>query len=192
VAGFCVGAKQKATELPSGIVAMGARVYNPYTGTFLQPDPVFHGGATAYGYTNGDPVNATDLSGDITMSAETALTIAKLLGKLDETSDLIEGALKTAVGVKSAVYQAWASFNASGGFKYLGLTGNQLEGIANASKALYGDAGEVSVTLSHGVTAVGVESAESTLDELGLALKESYEDFKTVETDCANETGEPC
>jgi RHS repeat-associated protein len=63
VAGFCVGAKERATELPSGIVAMGARVYDPYTGTFTQPDPILGGGANAYGYANGDPVNHTDLSG---------------------------------------------------------------------------------------------------------------------------------
>jgi RHS repeat-associated protein len=63
-AGFCVGAKQKETELPSGIVAMGARVYDPYTGTFAQPDPIQGGGANAYGYTDGDPVNETDLTGD--------------------------------------------------------------------------------------------------------------------------------
>ena len=63
VAGFCVGAKEKATELSSGIVDMGARVYNPYTGTFAEPDPIEHGGASAYGYANGDPVNNTDLTG---------------------------------------------------------------------------------------------------------------------------------
>jgi hypothetical protein len=43
---------------------MGARVYDPDTGTFMQPDPVQGGGANAYGYTDGDPVNETDLSGD--------------------------------------------------------------------------------------------------------------------------------
>jgi hypothetical protein len=43
---------------------MGARVYDPYTGTFTQPDPIQGGGANAYGYTDGDPVNGTDLSGD--------------------------------------------------------------------------------------------------------------------------------
>jgi uncharacterized protein RhaS with RHS repeats len=42
---------------------MGARVYDPYTGTFTQPDPIPGGGANAYGYTDGDPVNETDLSG---------------------------------------------------------------------------------------------------------------------------------
>jgi len=43
---------------------MGARVYDPYTGTFTQPDPIQGGGATPYGYTDGDPVNETDLGGE--------------------------------------------------------------------------------------------------------------------------------
>jgi uncharacterized protein RhaS with RHS repeats len=43
---------------------MGARVYDPYTGTFLQADPIQGGGATPYGYTDGDPVNETDISGN--------------------------------------------------------------------------------------------------------------------------------
>ncbi len=60
-----LGAKQKATELPSGIINMGARVYNPDTGTFLQTDPIPGADANAYGYTDGDPVNETDLSGDV-------------------------------------------------------------------------------------------------------------------------------
>jgi hypothetical protein len=42
---------------------MGARVYDPYTGTFTQPDPIPGAGANAYGYTDGDPVNETDLNG---------------------------------------------------------------------------------------------------------------------------------
>ena len=42
---------------------MGARVYDPYTGTFTQPDPIFHGSANAYGYTDGDPVSEVDLAG---------------------------------------------------------------------------------------------------------------------------------
>jgi uncharacterized protein RhaS with RHS repeats len=42
---------------------MGARVYDPYTGTFTQPDPIQGGGANAYGYTDGDPVNEEDLAG---------------------------------------------------------------------------------------------------------------------------------
>ncbi len=44
---------------------MGARVYDPYTGTFTQPDPIQGGGANAYGYTDGDPVNQFDLTGEL-------------------------------------------------------------------------------------------------------------------------------
>jgi RHS repeat-associated protein len=47
---------------------MGARVYDPYTGTFTQPDPLPGADANAYGYTPGDPVNLTDLSGEIFLS----------------------------------------------------------------------------------------------------------------------------
>jgi RHS repeat-associated protein len=36
---------------------MGARVYDPYTGTFTQPDPIQGGGANAYGYTDGERVS---------------------------------------------------------------------------------------------------------------------------------------
>jgi uncharacterized protein RhaS with RHS repeats len=50
---------------------MGARVYDPYTGTFTQPDPIQGSGANAYGYTDGDPVNETDLSGDCTFCLST-------------------------------------------------------------------------------------------------------------------------
>jgi hypothetical protein len=35
----------------------------PYTGTFVQTDPIPGADANAYGYTAGDPVNETDLSG---------------------------------------------------------------------------------------------------------------------------------
>jgi hypothetical protein len=43
---------------------MGARVYDPYTGTFTQPDPIPGADASHYGYANGDPVNEIDLTGE--------------------------------------------------------------------------------------------------------------------------------
>jgi hypothetical protein len=46
---------------------MGARVYDPDTGTFLQTDPDPGADPNAYGYTAGDPVNETDLSGDVSI-----------------------------------------------------------------------------------------------------------------------------
>ena len=51
------------TELPSGVVAMGARSYVPKLGRFLQPDPVPGGTDNPYAYTDGNPVNETDLTG---------------------------------------------------------------------------------------------------------------------------------
>ena len=59
-----LGADQSPTELSSGVIAMGARSYIPQLGRFLQTDPVAGGSANAYAYTNGNPVNETDLTGE--------------------------------------------------------------------------------------------------------------------------------
>jgi RHS repeat-associated protein len=61
-----LGADEIPTELPSGILDMGARSYEPQLGRFMQPDPVPGGSANAYTYTFGDPVNTTDPSGALT------------------------------------------------------------------------------------------------------------------------------
>jgi RHS repeat-associated protein len=58
-----LGAKERATELPSGAIEMGVRVYVPQLGRFLQTDPVSGGSANAYDYANADPVNNFDLDG---------------------------------------------------------------------------------------------------------------------------------
>lgn len=42
---------------------MGARVYAPTVGRFLEVDPVSGGSATAYDYASADPINMTDLFG---------------------------------------------------------------------------------------------------------------------------------
>jgi RHS repeat-associated protein len=65
-----LGAEQLTTELPSGIIGMGARSYIPQLGRFLQTDPVPGGSANAYSYTFGDPVNASDPSGAYTASVQ--------------------------------------------------------------------------------------------------------------------------
>jgi RHS repeat-associated protein len=61
-----LGAEQQPNELPSGVIAMGARSYVPQLGRFLQTDPVPGGSADAYAYTFGDPVNTSDPSGELT------------------------------------------------------------------------------------------------------------------------------
>jgi RHS repeat-associated protein len=58
-----LGGKQRSTELPSGVILMGARSYVPALGRFLQVDPVDGGSANPYDYANQDPLNQFDLDG---------------------------------------------------------------------------------------------------------------------------------
>ncbi|MGA9876489.1 MAG: RHS repeat-associated core domain-containing protein, partial [Solirubrobacteraceae bacterium] len=58
-----LGAYEEPTTLPSGTIAMGARSYIPQLGRFLQADPIPGGSSNPYAYTDGDPVNQTDLTG---------------------------------------------------------------------------------------------------------------------------------
>ncbi|MFG1876488.1 RHS repeat-associated core domain-containing protein [Sphaerisporangium sp. NPDC049003] len=47
----------------AGLVLMGARLYNPATGRFLQTDPVAGGSSNAYDYCNAEPINSYDTTG---------------------------------------------------------------------------------------------------------------------------------
>jgi RHS repeat-associated protein len=59
-----LGAKSRRTELPSGVIQMGARSYVPALGRFLSVDPIPGGSANPYEYAAGDPVNNFDLTGE--------------------------------------------------------------------------------------------------------------------------------
>ena len=58
-----LGGKGRRTELPSGVVQMGARAYVPGMGRFLSRDPVLTGSANAYDYAMQSPLNLFDLDG---------------------------------------------------------------------------------------------------------------------------------
>ncbi|MFI0796090.1 RHS repeat-associated core domain-containing protein [Micromonospora rubida] len=58
-----LGSERRASDTPNGATLMGARVYNPTTGRFLQVDPIYGGNANSYEYCSGDAVNCTDVSG---------------------------------------------------------------------------------------------------------------------------------
>ena len=59
-------AAQETLPGTSSITLMGARPYHPALGAFLAPDPVLESGYNLYGYTNGDPINSSDSSGNLT------------------------------------------------------------------------------------------------------------------------------
>jgi RHS repeat-associated protein len=58
-----LGARQRRTELATGVIQMGARIYVPAIGRFTAPDPVEGGSANDYDYADQDPVNNFDLAG---------------------------------------------------------------------------------------------------------------------------------
>jgi RHS repeat-associated protein len=60
-----VGSAERKRDTNSSLILMGARVYNSYSGRFLQTDPVLGGSANSYDYAGADPVNKQDLSGSI-------------------------------------------------------------------------------------------------------------------------------
>lgn len=77
-----LGALHRTTEFghatgSAGAMEMGARVYLPAAGRFLQVDPVSGGSANAYDYANQDSVNNVDLDG---LSARRAAVMAQKAG----------------------------------------------------------------------------------------------------------------
>lgn len=71
------GAHQETLPGESSVTLMGARPYHPWLGIFLAPDPVVDAGNNMYGYTDGDPINQRDSTGN---DSETLDWIARGLG----------------------------------------------------------------------------------------------------------------
>jgi RHS repeat-associated protein len=86
-----VGAKQRAAQA-SGLVLMGARLYNPSTGTFTSMDPVYGGNTTTYAYPQ-DSVNGYDLEGRCWSWCNRAVNYAK-----KKTVDYVAKSITASVG----------------------------------------------------------------------------------------------
>ena len=69
------GAAQRALD-NSGLILMGARLYNSVTGLFTSRDPVTGGNTNAYTYPQ-DPVNTDDVSGELVWFAPVAWFVAR-------------------------------------------------------------------------------------------------------------------
>lgn len=57
------GGHQRSSETPTGQLLMGARLYQPTLGRFLQTDPVLYGSANAYDYADQNPIANADPTG---------------------------------------------------------------------------------------------------------------------------------
>lgn len=74
-----LGGLGRRTELPSGVIQMGARSYVPSIGRFSSVDPVMGGSAAPYDYANQDPINFLDLSGETTGGSISGPCIGKIM-----------------------------------------------------------------------------------------------------------------
>ncbi|MGH2853808.1 MAG: RHS repeat-associated core domain-containing protein, partial [Solirubrobacteraceae bacterium] len=117
-----LGANETPTELPSGIIAMGARSYIPQLGRFLQPDPIPGGSANAYNYTFGDPINTSDPTGaySATLNASIAEGYAQRSGENqakyaaeEAAARAAEAAAEEAAARREAESAAWAASTAA-------------------------------------------------------------------------------
>lgn len=99
-----LGAKEREIHA-SGLMLMGARVYNPYNGSFTSVDPVFGGNTTVYAYPQ-DPINIFDLTGEMA-----ALAVAGLVAgvSVSQVLAVIAITVLAAIGIK-AIWKgtAWA------------------------------------------------------------------------------------
>ncbi|MEV6973018.1 ricin-type beta-trefoil lectin domain protein [Kitasatospora sp. NPDC093806] len=100
-----LGGKQRSAEAQDGDILMGARLYSPALGRFLQIDPVPGGNASAYDYCTGDPVNCTDLDGNWGMPKWLKKTV-EVVAKVAEVASNIPGPIGAVAAVVSSVSYA--------------------------------------------------------------------------------------
>ncbi|MGW2545146.1 RHS repeat-associated core domain-containing protein, partial [Kitasatospora sp. NPDC001574] len=100
-----LGGKQRSAEAQDGDILMGARLYSPALGRFLQIDPIPGGNASPYDYCTGDPVNCTDLDGNWGMPKWLKKTV-QVIAVVAEVASNIPGPIGAVSAAVSAVSYA--------------------------------------------------------------------------------------
>jgi RHS repeat-associated protein len=135
-----MGGEALATELPSGIVAMGARSYVPEIGRFLQPDPIEGGSANEYTYTYGDPVNTSDPSGEFTVATPDWVN-----GFLSEQAEIAtEAAIQAAIQRAAEERAAREEAEAAAQEAYIASIEVRASGGRSGARGGHGGSGRVS------------------------------------------------
>ncbi|MFI2431196.1 DNRLRE domain-containing protein [Streptomyces sp. NPDC018693] len=123
-----LGAKQRSGEALDGVILMGARLYSPELGRFLQPDPEPGGNANAYDYCSGDPVNCVDLDGHWGFSWKKAF---KKVARVAEVASYIPGPIGNVASAVGAISYA--------------ATGNWSKAAEMSVGVAFGSAGRLAV-----------------------------------------------
>jgi RHS repeat-associated protein len=151
-----LGASALRTELPSGVLNLGARSYVPQLGRFLEPDTQPGGSGNAYGYTRGNPLNETDPGGQWSLDQTSGGLSAVGTGEgvqLEGGTGIAAGAIMPAPADTQAEEAFWADPPwdqvTAGDEEYEEYEETEEEGLEYASD--HGGAG--------GKGEVGVESA---------------------------------
>ncbi|MBN0048906.1 DNRLRE domain-containing protein [Streptomyces actuosus] len=98
-----LGAKQRSGEALDGVILMGARLYSPALGRFLQTDPDPGGNANTYDYCSGDPVNCVDLDGHWGFSFK---KVFRKVAKVAEIASYIPGPIGNVASAVGAISYA--------------------------------------------------------------------------------------
>ncbi|WP_405008414.1 hypothetical protein OHV13_33740 [Kitasatospora purpeofusca] len=107
-----LGGKQRSAEAQDGDILMGARLYSPALGRFLQIDPMPGGNASPYDYCTGDPVNCTDLDGNWGMPKWLKKTVEVVAKVAEVVATVVPGPIGSVAAAVSAV-----SYAASGNWE---------------------------------------------------------------------------
>ncbi|MER7754976.1 DNRLRE domain-containing protein [Kitasatospora sp. NPDC097643] len=128
-----LGGKERSAEAQDGVILMGARLYSPALGRFLQVDPMPGGNAGPYDYCTGDPVNCTDLDGNWGMPKWLKKTV-HVVAKVSEVASYIPGPIGAAAAAVSSI-----SYAATGNWRKAAEMGvTALSGLVGANTAVKG------------------------------------------------------